>query len=95
MKKLRELKHFHGLEIEHCDNGVFLGQNKCTTDLLRKSGMENCKPNGTLIEVNCKLSKVCKDMEGGLLEDDYARDIAIRKFTTRCVQFRFKINILV
>lgn len=67
MKKLRELKHFHGLEIEHCDNGVFLGQNKCATDLLCKSRMENCKPSRTLIEVNSKLSK---EIEGSLLDDE-------------------------
>ena len=67
MKKLRELKHFHGLEIEHCDNGVFLGQNKCATDLLCKSGMETCKLSRTLIDVNSKLSK---DMKGGLLDDE-------------------------
>lgn len=67
MKKLKELKHFHGLEIEHCNNGVFLGQNKCAMDLICKSGMENCKPGGTLIEVNSKLSK---DMEGGLFDDE-------------------------
>ena len=53
--------------VEHCDNWVFLGQNKCATDLLCKSGIENCKPSGTLIEVNSKLSK---DMEAGLLDDE-------------------------
>ena len=57
MKKLRELKHFFGLKIDHCDKRVFLYQHKYGIDLLCKFGIENCKPSSTLIEVKSKLSK--------------------------------------
>ncbi|KAK6145332.1 hypothetical protein DH2020_022152 [Rehmannia glutinosa] len=65
MKELGQLKHFLGLEIDRTQDGIFLCQQKCSRDLLKKFGMIECKPISTPMEPN---SKMCAH-EGKDLED--------------------------
>ena len=55
MKKLRELRHFLGLEVDCTKDYLFLYQQKYAKDLLQKFGMLECKPISTPVEVNAKL----------------------------------------
>ncbi|KAL0549968.1 hypothetical protein IC582_014463 [Cucumis melo] len=52
MKKLGELKHFLGLEMEYSEKGLFLGQQKYVKDLLQKYGVSDCKPISIPMKVN-------------------------------------------
>jgi len=65
MKKLGQLKHFLGLEIDYTHEGLVLHQKRYSRDLLKKFGMVNCKPISTPMEAN---AKVCA-LEGKDLED--------------------------
>ncbi|KAJ4951697.1 hypothetical protein NE237_028529 [Protea cynaroides] len=55
-KKLGELYHFLGLELEQDDEGIFLGQQKYAKDLLIRFGMSESNISITPMEVNAKLS---------------------------------------
>ncbi|KAL0420219.1 UNVERIFIED_CONTAM: hypothetical protein Slati_3044800 [Sesamum latifolium] len=65
MKELGYLKHFLGLEVDHCEIGIFLRQQKYSRDLLKKFGMLKCKSISTLMEPHAKM---CAH-EGQDLED--------------------------
>ncbi|KAL0378501.1 UNVERIFIED_CONTAM: Retrovirus-related Pol polyprotein from transposon RE1 [Sesamum radiatum] len=65
MKELGHLKHFFGLEVDHCETGMFLHQQKYSRDLLKKFGMLKCKPISTPVEPHAKM---CAH-EGQDLED--------------------------
>ncbi|XP_057488562.1 secreted RxLR effector protein 161-like [Actinidia eriantha] len=54
MKKLGELKHFLGLEVDRSNEGLFLFQQKYAKDLLKKYGMLECKPIATPMEANAR-----------------------------------------
>ena len=55
MKKLGQLKHFLGLEVDRTHEGIFLCQQKHAKDLLKKFGMLECKPISTPMEPNAKM----------------------------------------
>ncbi|KAL0367867.1 UNVERIFIED_CONTAM: Retrovirus-related Pol polyprotein from transposon RE1 [Sesamum radiatum] len=55
MKELGHLKHFLGLEVDHCEIGMFLHQQKYSRDLLKKFGMLKCKPISTPVELHAKM----------------------------------------
>jgi hypothetical protein len=55
MKELGELKHFLGLEVERCKEGLFLCQQKYARDLLKRCGMLECKPISTPMEANARV----------------------------------------
>ena len=55
MKELGQLKHFLGLEVDRTNEGIFLCQQKCAKDLLKKFGMLECKPISTPMEPNAKM----------------------------------------
>ena len=57
MSLLGELKFFLGLRISHLDNGIFISQSKYIKEMLKKFGMEGCKPGRTPMTTGCKLSK--------------------------------------
>ncbi|KAL0427812.1 UNVERIFIED_CONTAM: Retrovirus-related Pol polyprotein from transposon RE1 [Sesamum latifolium] len=65
MKELGHLKHFLGLEVDHCQTRMFLHQQKYSQDLLKKFGMLKCKPISTPVEPHAKM---CAH-EGQNLED--------------------------
>lgn len=47
MKKLGQLNHFLGLEVDHSEDGILLHQQKYSRGVLKKFGMFNCKPIST------------------------------------------------
>ena len=65
MTYLGKLHYYLGFEVTQHQKNIFLGQTKYATDLLKKFGMEECKPSLTPMEQNLKLSK----FEGGGLVD--------------------------
>ncbi|KAL0402265.1 UNVERIFIED_CONTAM: Retrovirus-related Pol polyprotein from transposon RE1 [Sesamum latifolium] len=65
MKELGHLKHFLGLEVDLCETGMFLHQQKYSRDLLKKFGMLKCKSISTPVEPHAKM---CAH-EGQDLED--------------------------
>jgi hypothetical protein len=57
MSLLGELNLFLGLQICQCDKGIFISQTKYIREMLKKFGMEDCKPVSTPMQTNCKLRK--------------------------------------
>ena len=57
MSLLGELKFFLGLQISQQNNGIFISQSKYIKEMLKKFGMEDCKPVSTPMTTGCKLSK--------------------------------------
>ena len=58
---LGTLHYYLRVEVTPCTNNIFLSQTKYATNLLKKFGMEECKPSLTPMEQNLKMSK----FEGG------------------------------
>ncbi|KAL0345462.1 UNVERIFIED_CONTAM: Retrovirus-related Pol polyprotein from transposon RE1 [Sesamum radiatum] len=55
MKELGHLKHFLDLEVDHCETGMFLHQQKYSRDLLKKFGLLKCKSISTPVEPHTKM----------------------------------------
>lgn len=65
MKDLGDLKYFLGIEVLRSQGGIFLRQKKYILDILAETGLLDCKPPDTPIEVNHGLRIV----EGAELAD--------------------------
>jgi hypothetical protein len=57
MSLLGELSFFLGLQICQSNQGIFISQTKYIIEMLKRFGMEDCKPVITPIQTSCKLSK--------------------------------------
>jgi hypothetical protein len=57
MSLLGELSFFLGLQICQRNQGFFISQTKYIREMLKRFGMEDCKPIITTMQTNCKLSK--------------------------------------
>jgi hypothetical protein len=57
MSFVSELNLFFGLQMCWCDEGIFICQTKYIKEMLKKFGMEECKPIGTPMKTSYKLSK--------------------------------------
>ena len=57
MSLLGEMKFFLGLQISQLNNEIFISQSKYIKEMLKKFGMEDCKPISTPMTIRCKLSK--------------------------------------
>jgi hypothetical protein len=57
MSLLGELSFFLGLQIRQSNQGIFISQTKYIREMLKRFGMEDCKPVITPMQTNCKLSK--------------------------------------
>ena len=55
MKELGQLKYFLGIEVARSKHGVLLSQQKYVLDLLTETGMLDCKPVETPMEMNHKI----------------------------------------
>lgn len=56
LKDLGELHYFLGIEVSRVSNGTMLSQAKYASDILRRTGMLNCKPANTPMCTTEKLS---------------------------------------
>ena len=57
MSLLGEMNFFLGLQISQLNDGIFISQSKYIKEMLKKFGMEDCKPVSTPMITGCKLSK--------------------------------------
>jgi hypothetical protein len=57
MLLLGELSFFLGLQIRQRSQGIFISQTKYIKEMLKRFGMEDCKPVITPMQTSCKLSK--------------------------------------
>ena len=57
MSLLGELNFFLGLQISQLDDEMFISQSRYIKEMLKKFGMEDCRPASTLMITGCKLSK--------------------------------------
>jgi hypothetical protein len=57
MSLLGELSFFLGLQIRQRNQGIFISQTKYIREMLKRFGMEDCKPVITPMQTSCKLSK--------------------------------------
>ena len=57
MKDLGQLKYFLGIEVARSKQGISLSQRKYVLDLLTETGMLDCKPSETPIEMNHTLGE--------------------------------------
>jgi hypothetical protein len=74
---LGELSFFLGLQICQRNQGIFISQTKYIKEMLKRFGMEYCKPVTTPMKTSCKLRKdddskstyqrQCRSMIGSLL----------------------------
>jgi Asp-tRNA(Asn)/Glu-tRNA(Gln) amidotransferase C subunit len=57
MSLLGEISFFLGLQIRQNKQGIFISQTKYIREMLKRFGMEDCKPVITPMQTNCKLRK--------------------------------------
>jgi hypothetical protein len=57
MSLLGELSFFLGLQIRQSNQGIFISQTKYIREMLKRFGMEDCKPVTTPMQTSCKLRK--------------------------------------
>jgi hypothetical protein len=57
MSLLGELSFFLGHQICQRNQGIFISQTKYIREMLKRFGMEDCKPIITPMQTNCKLRK--------------------------------------
>ena len=57
MSMIGEMKFFLGLQIVQNSDGIFLAQTKYLKDLLKRFGLESCKPIGTPMITCHRLSR--------------------------------------
>ena len=57
MSLLGELSFFLGLQIRQSNQGIFISQTEYIREMLKRFGMEYCKPVITPMQTSCKLSK--------------------------------------
>ena len=55
IKDLGSVKYFLGMEMARSSRGIFVNQRKYVLDLLKETGLENCKPADTPLDANQKL----------------------------------------
>ena len=71
MSLLGELSFFLGLQIRQRNERIFISQTKYIREMLKRFGMEDCKPVITPMQTSCKLSK-----------DDDSKSIDQRKYNS-------------
>jgi hypothetical protein len=58
MSLLGELSFFLGLQIRQRNQGIFISQTKYIREMLKRFGMEDCKPVITPMQTSCKLKNM-------------------------------------
>jgi hypothetical protein len=57
MSLLGELSFFLGLQIRQSNQGICISQTKYIREMIKRFGMEDCKPIVTSMQTSCKLRK--------------------------------------
>ncbi|MCH89491.1 putative copia-type polyprotein [Trifolium medium] len=57
MTDLGKMKYFLGVEVNQCDQGIFIHQQKYGAEILKRFGMQDCNKVCSLILPGCKLVK--------------------------------------
>jgi hypothetical protein len=57
MSLLGELSFFLGLQICQSNQGIFISKTNYIIEMLKRFGMEDCKPVTTPMQTSCKLRK--------------------------------------
>ena len=57
MSLLGELSFLLGFQIRQRNQGIFISQTKYIREMIKRFGMEDCKPITTHMQTNCKLNK--------------------------------------
>ncbi|CAB4042840.1 Hypothetical predicted protein [Paramuricea clavata] len=63
VKDMRELKYILGLQVIQEDGKVWISQPTYTASIIKKYGMENCKPVETPVDLSSKLVSAMEDSE--------------------------------
>ena len=61
VKSLGRMRYFLGIEVAYSKTGIFISQHKYIMDLLKETGMSDCKPSAVPIDPNSKLKIDEKD----------------------------------
>ena len=80
MKDLGEMSTFLGINIEKTNSGLYLNQSNYLQRLLKRFGMEDCKPVTSPIET--KISNDCKD-EIDLTNEPYRELVGCLLYVTQ------------
>ena len=73
MKDLGPVKYFLGLEVARSFAGIYLCQHKYATDIVEETCLMGCKPAGSPIDQNHKLSIA----DGPLLSDPNNTNVSL------------------
>ena len=82
LKDLGDLHYFLGIEVHKIREGVLLTQEKYTLDLLKRVGMENCKPTNTSMSSSEKLSAFDGDPLGASDATNYRSIVGALQYLT-------------
>lgn len=69
MTDLGLMNYFLGMEVNQCEDGIFISQTKYAREIVKRFKMEHCKPISTPLVVNEKLSK-----------DDGSKEVDLRQY---------------
>ena len=70
LKDLGDLHYFLGIEVIQIKDGILLTQEKYTTDILKRVGLEHCKPVSTPISTSEKLTINSGEALGSVMQQN-------------------------
>ena len=79
MSDLGKLTYYLGIEVQQCDDGIILKQDRYARKILEDSGMSACNLTHTPMDMNVKLSK--SPNEKSIDEKEYRRSIGLVSVT--------------
>lgn len=93
LKDLGEVHYFLGIEVNKFSDGIVLTQGKYTSDVLRRVGMNDCKPVSTPLSVSEKLSVHEGDLLGPNDATQYRSVVgALQYLTLTWPDISFSVN---
>lgn len=82
LKDLGDLHYFLGIEVSKVQDGILLTQEKYASDLLKRVGMENCKPVNTPLSPSEKLSAYDGELLGASDSTRYRSIVGALQYLT-------------
>jgi hypothetical protein len=80
MSLLGELSFFLGIQIRQSNQGIFISETKYIREMIKRFGMEDCKPVITPMQTSCKLRKY--DVSKSIDQRQYKSMIGILLYMT-------------